>query len=339
MSLLNWFTRRTPKTTTKSNRTVLGVNALEARDVPAAFNLTTVGSSAVVNGAIFRQYNDQAPENVANGQVDSFLRLDDTGRERGYNTDGRVEFDTLRRGTHSIQVSDLPLVTINGQQYREVILDVNEPRRSATISLDELKVYVSNNPNLRGYNSRTGTIGGVRPVYDLDAGRGDNFIRLNAALNNRVGTGDVTVAIPADLLTGGTYFTLYSTFGGRNAAGGGSEQWAPGFGDTTPPPAATYSISGNVYLQFSFDEPAGAPWFDTLVTLTGTDINGNEVLLEVVVPAGSTAFSFSDLAEGTYTVSAKPVDPEIEFLYLNPAEEVTLTADESNVELTFLLAE
>lgn len=334
MSLLNWFTRRTPKTTAKSNRTILGVNALEARDVPAVFNLTTVGSSAVVNGALFSQYNDHSAANAANGPVNSFLRIDANGSEEGYNTDGRLQFDEIRRATHSIKVSDLPLVNKGGVDYRELVLDVNEPRRSSQISLDELRVYVSNNPNLRNYNERTNAIGGVAPVFDLDAGRGNNTIRLDGALNNSTGKGDMTLDIPADLLSGGTYLTLYSKFGGRNAAGGGYEQWGPGFVTVTPPTPQTLTVSG--FITVSDSNGTHPPTGDVTINIfvTGTNTLAAQF---VISPSANGSYSVSfDVADGAnYTIEA--VDAMDSSLKSNPVDIVT--AGTANIDLNLFFQE
>src|SRR5204862_300685 len=87
--------------------------------------------------------------------------------EQGYNTDARpLQYNEVARRdlTHAVRVDALPVVGVGGAQYRELLLDVNEPSRRSGISLDELRVYVSNNPSLSGYNGRTHTPDG-RPRF------------------------------------------------------------------------------------------------------------------------------------------------------------------------------
>ena len=140
-------------------------------------------------------------------------------------------------------VSDIPSVTKGGVEYKELVLDVNEPWWSPKISLDEMRIYVSDNPNLKNYKTGKDTLGGLKPVWDLDANK-DWFVRVDASNNHNVGTGDMTVLIPADLLTGGTYLSLYSRFGQRNAAGGTYEQWGTRPVVVQPPTTQTVTISG-----------------------------------------------------------------------------------------------
>ena len=295
MALLTKFFRRT----SSKPRTILNLDRLEARDVPAAtVDLSTVGSSGAIGGALFRQYDAHAAHT---GNVSSFLRLDGGGREQGYNTDARpLQFDESRNRnfTHSIRVADLPMVTINNVQYRELVLDVNEPNRHSQVSLDALRLYVSNDPKLHGYNPRTGTLGGHNPSYDMGAHR---WVKIDAGLNHEVGTGDVLVDIPASALTGGTYLTLYSKFGTHIEAGGAFEQWGPGFKTATQ----TSSISGYILL----DSGAGpmAPTFDTTVTLS---FNG--VVVQTITVAansdGSYTFNIPLNQSGTYTLKAVMAD-------------------------------
>jgi hypothetical protein len=273
MSLFSWFAARrsTPR---PANRTTLTLGRLEDRDVPAAtVNLTQAGAAGAINGALFRQYTPAANA----GPVDSFLRITDGsgGTEQGYNTDARpLQFDEApnKTLTHSIKVSDLPLVTINGNQYRELLLDVNEPARQPTISLDELRVYVSNDPQLHGYKTKNDTLGGLNPVYDLGANR---WVKIDASLNNQVGTGDVLVDIPANLLTGGTYLALYSKFGQHAAANGGYEEWGPGIA----PAVQSTTISGFVFQDFDGDKildnndtPYADGWTVQLVAADGVTV-------------------------------------------------------------------
>ncbi len=207
-------------------------------------DLSTVGSSGTVNGAIFQQWDGQP---TGTGVIKPFVRLQQSGLERGYNTDGTLEFDT-KAGlwTHSLLLSDVPIVGIGGTDYLEFILDIDETKPGALLSLDVLKIYMESDGDISGY---PGSFGG--PVYDLDAGVGpgaDNWILLNYALNSGSGSGDMLAYIPAgafDFTGPNQYLYLYSEFGAYEAADiipeDGFEEWA--VGQTTvivPAPGAVF---------------------------------------------------------------------------------------------------
>jgi len=150
-------------------------------------------------GAIFAQINVQP---TGTGVIDSFLRLQADATEQGYNTSARdysargnlvtsgvkTEFDEKSdpNYTRSIKLSDVPIVRINGIDYREFFLDINEnasdPGRY--ISLDQLELYVSGSGTLDNYTSGvvnqapngstlTGAGGATSQlIYSLDTGFG-----------------------------------------------------------------------------------------------------------------------------------------------------------------------
>ena len=62
---------------------------------------------------------------------------------------------------------DLPTVTVGSTTYREVILDVREAG-GQRVSLDELRIYVSNNPNLR-VSFKEAVMKGLEPDVDFSA--------------------------------------------------------------------------------------------------------------------------------------------------------------------------
>jgi len=186
-------------------------------------DLTTLGSSGTVNGAYFEQVDASS---TGTGTVNTFLRMGANGAvERGYNTDGTVEFDTKDDPhTHSLLLSSVPIVEKNGIFYREFLLDINESGGAkSTLSLDKIEIYLAAAGNLTGY-SNWGT-----PIFDLDLG-GDNWILLDAGLNTGSGSGDIFAYIPNTLFSGGTYVYLYSEFGESESSkypnNGGFEEWA-----------------------------------------------------------------------------------------------------------------
>src|SRR5205814_8991585 len=94
--------------------------------------------------------------------------------EQGYNTDGTVEPNTKGGSfTHAIKVSDMPGVTNvaghAGQPYWELFSDINES--TGTISLNDVEVWLTTDPNITGYNgSGFDTYTGSAPVkvYDFE---------------------------------------------------------------------------------------------------------------------------------------------------------------------------
>lgn len=55
-------------------------------------DLTAVGSTAEINGAVFLQWDPD--DSAGSGTFNSFLRIQGDTTEQGYNTDGTLEFET-----------------------------------------------------------------------------------------------------------------------------------------------------------------------------------------------------------------------------------------------------
>ena len=207
-------------------------------------DLTTAGASGLINSAIYQQ---AAPQPTGTGYIDSFLRIDDgsnNGRQvEGYNTTVNNVFDNLSDDTHNheISLSDVPIVNIGGIDYRQFLLDINEPNghgkndpTASLLSLDEVQVFLSNTPNQQteSFVNNILALTDASLVYRMDAGV-NSWVGLDAGLNNGSGSGDMFLYIPTALFTGPRqYVYLYSHFG--DGAGyensfqntGGFEEWA-----------------------------------------------------------------------------------------------------------------
>lgn len=224
---------------TSSRRSVSArprLELLEDRVVPSGtpLDLSTRDASGEVGDAVFRQAT-VGP--AGTGNLRSFLRIQGHGRdgriEEGYNTDARpLEFDEKRnrRSTRSLDLSNVATVNIGGELYREFLLDINEPRArdKALLSLDELRLYMSDDPALTGYDAETGQLAGLDPIFDLD-GVEDRFVVLNARLSSGSGRADALVYVKDSLFSEGgeeSHVYLYSKFGEEHAAQGGFEEWA-----------------------------------------------------------------------------------------------------------------
>lgn len=199
-------------------------------------SLTTDGASGFINGAFFQQIDAQA---TGTGVINTFVRIHKSPTEQGYNTSGRplkFDEDTSLLVTHDLQLSSVPTVTVDGNVYRQFLLDLNEPGQAtgSLITLDSLQVYL-------------GPVGGLTPdtlsllsslgtkIYDLD-GIEASSIELKASLNSGSGSGDMYAYILDNLFTGPStqYVYLYSAFGVPNTSDGGFEEWAV-VGQPTPP--------------------------------------------------------------------------------------------------------
>jgi hypothetical protein len=286
---------------------------LEDRLAPAILDLTTLNASGMINGAVFSQFTQQP---AGSGTLNSFVKLSTSNTtEQGYNTDFRpVQFDedNTPTFTHGLKLANIPTVIApSGGVYYEFLLDINQSSSASLLSLDELRLYVTNpstvHPNLlHNYNSTSHTLQDdagtlYAPVYDLNPTTDTNYIKLDAKLSAANGGGDMIALIPAGLL--GTdpnqYVYLYSELGVHFANNAGADEWAVA---NLP----TGSISGSAFIDTNFNgvrdtgEPgqAGATVY--------LDANNNGILdpgeVSTVTSASDGSFSFSNLLPGTYHV-------------------------------------
>jgi len=285
-----------------------GDNPPPAVNIPTV-DLSTVGASDTINGALF---NQAAPNATRHNDFRTFLRIqghDKSGIEQGFNSNARrVLFDEKKDLIHTraLKLSDIPVVTIDGVDYRQFVLSINQKGSQPFISLDELRIYLGQTSNVTNYDPNNFKLGDLSPVYDLDSGA-DNWVKLSANLNRGHRPGDAFVYIPNSAFAGATngYVYLYSKFGVNFEANAGFEAWKVGK-PTTPPPIGnppptnpppsntTGSISGNVH-----DVSANGPMSGVMVYL---DTNNNGSLDDGEVsmttdPSGN--YKFADLAFGT----------------------------------------
>ncbi|MFO0076735.1 MAG: hypothetical protein ACK531_10725, partial [Cyanobacteriota bacterium] len=195
------------------------------------------------------------------GSVDSFVRVQAAGNqtwEQGYNSDFRpkqFDEDTSGQRNKSQLTTSVPIAYVGPTPYLEFRLDVNESQTEKTtyLSLDALKFYVTNNPNITGFSGAT-TVGTIPPdtsgtfpidginaatlVWNLDAGGLDRWAGLK--VNPGSGIGDLSVYIPAtsfytilDPLNQSTWtpkasnIVLYSAFGYQPTTNGSVSQVPP----------------------------------------------------------------------------------------------------------------
>lgn len=212
-----------------------------------SYDLTTAGSSAVINGATFGTTDTQP---TGSGFIHSFVRISTNDPiVQGFNTDARpLQFDENNSATftHSILISNLGPVTVSGTEYFEFLLDINQNKSGtdSLLSLNEVKIYAGNAPDLTANTTGSGDFDGFGTnavlLYDMDAG--DNAtVELEYNLNSGSGSGDMYLLVPTSLFTSAIvsanpYLYLWSSLGDPNANNDGYEEWAAVTGQFIPPP-------------------------------------------------------------------------------------------------------
>jgi len=212
--------------------------ALQGTASASICDLTSDGAScgpALFNGAIFGEIS---PQPTGTGFIDSFLRTQANDHEEGYNTNAPTPYQSgmdMKSGpwTHAIQLQDIPVKTINGVDYRQFFLDINENNSASghLLSLDELRFYVSSSATLDNYNASNHKLNNNVAVWDLDSGS-DNWIKLDYSLNHGSGSGDMVAYIPNAVFSGAqptSYIYLFNRFGDQDTSDGdsdaGFEEW------------------------------------------------------------------------------------------------------------------
>ena len=209
---------------------VAGVIAFALPAQATTLDLTTIGYSGTINGALF-----SSPPSIVSGTglIDSFVRIQHSGTEQGYNVDvaeqTAFEYDEkYGTWTHSLQLSEIQdnICDVSGTSYYEFVLDINENNTDTggQLSMHELEIYLHDAGNVVGHSSGWDT-----PIYDLD-GATDGDSRVELDYTNFAGSGrlDMIALIPTDLF--GTnlnkYVYLYSAFGSLQESNAGFEEWA-----------------------------------------------------------------------------------------------------------------
>ncbi len=202
-------------------------------------SVNTSGTVTAGTGQLttFERFNDPP---TGTGVFNPFVRIQSKGEEKGYNTDGTPEFDTKSgTWTHSIKLGDL--LIMNGNL--EFLLDINQDEKGddELLSLDVLKIFLADSPDLDDYAGGLGTL-----VYDL----GDNWVKIdNSIFNPGSGTGDVRALIPVDpSWSADKYLYLYSEFGAHNNSNAGFEEWSVSAGIVPEPTTIALLGLGSLIL-------------------------------------------------------------------------------------------
>ena len=251
----------------KNNRNMktIRVTSLGTLLIAAGSLLFATGARATVvdlingdSGTITNSYGTAIfeftqPQPTGTGVIQPFLRVQNDPSEQGYNTSGVTPAapfdDKAGPWTHNLTFADLvtTAVTINGQNYFKLLLDVNEPGGSkSTISLDQLQFYTSATGSLTTTN--VSSLGTLR--YSFSAG---DQVLLDAARNNGSGSGDMYAFIPVSAFAGTAstdFVYMYCAFGNTSPSEGGFEEWALVV-NPIPEASAFFPIIGLLAAVFS----------------------------------------------------------------------------------------
>lgn len=209
--------------------TLLALAAATVYGVVSTANVEVTGRTGYAadktdEGGIVEYIGDQHTTfgSSGSGIFDAFVRIQADDNERGYNTDGDLEFDTKGGNfTHSIKVSEIPIVpceSLDGSETGtglcwELFADLNESDSTKNISLDDFEIYFTTDDELTDYNAAWGA-----PVY-----ASDDRVLIND-VNQGSGRGDLRYLVPITGITMpsncdygnaacATFFVLYSAYG------------------------------------------------------------------------------------------------------------------------------
>jgi uncharacterized repeat protein (TIGR01451 family) len=188
--------------------------------VMADIDLTSPGSTTTIDGVIVT-YGD--PIGSGTGIYSPFLAIDDNdGDEKGFNTDASGVLDSDASKTSSLTFNQIPVKVIDGAEYFEFRLDLNQTNANTLISLTSLKLYYSGAPATGAdYIAATHELDSdFTKVFDLD-GSDDTRLLLNAHSSGS-GNDDYVFYVPVSSFAGADFssdfITLYADFGSPGTA-------------------------------------------------------------------------------------------------------------------------
>lgn len=196
----------------------------------ATVDLVNNGFGSIGNAVFVRADNRSA----GTGVIQSFVRLQNTPNEQGYNTSGRpVQFDenTSPQFTRNLTFGQVPTVIGNGQfglangvAYKEFLCDINQTNANPLLSLNRVRIHLDSQGSLTNLNNFTST----STIYDMGT---TNDVQLNYTLNTGSGQGDFAMYIPVSAFgaaTNSTFVYLYSQFGLTQGfeCNDGFEEWS-----------------------------------------------------------------------------------------------------------------
>src|SRR4029077_4100925 len=147
---------------------------------------TSTTASGQIGDALFFA-SDQQP--AGTGFIDSFLRVQASPTEQGYNTDGGFPFNDKNPHNfqHSVLLSSLTEFNLNGTEYFKFMLDANQSGASNhTFTMTQLQFYTTND---RAQTTTTFNADGHLPLghlaYNMNPGGGTT----NSVITTATGSG------------------------------------------------------------------------------------------------------------------------------------------------------
>lgn len=228
----------------------------------ATVDLTTAGASHTVvadHGGTFI-VTQGSVQPTGTGTFSSFVRIQQSGGEngeQGYNTSNTRYFDekTDPNYTRAILLNEVPVVSIDGVDYREFVLDINENNGPGNLlSLNQIQLFVgpTDPENYAGLTPVTETTPSRISFDDRfteifrmnDVTEDFTQIKLNYSQASGSGESDMFLYVRNDQFgAGNPNVILYSQFGYPprppvDASDAGFEEWAvrPGGGPENPEP-------------------------------------------------------------------------------------------------------
>ncbi|MHC4552131.1 MAG: hypothetical protein ACYSUT_05110 [Planctomycetota bacterium] len=190
--------------------------------------LLTHPTSVDIDGAIYSTFDPDGAQGT--GNFEPFVRVQVKDGEMGYNTDGDVEYAT-KSGiwTHSITLSEIPVVTNDDGQYLQFLLDTNQ-NKGGLLSIDQVVISLESAPNLTDYPEIDYQNFGGPVIYSLDSDTTDHTIITNPDLfGPGSGSGDVELLVPTSFIpdTDNQWLYLYTELGyyGEALSNAGFEEW------------------------------------------------------------------------------------------------------------------
>lgn len=220
------------------------------------------GDYATGDGDLFR-FSRLNVGTAGTGAIDPFLRIQNSPSEQGFNHDRTTSvFNEDHAHTDSLTIASVPTYSIDGNDWMEFLLDVNEPSSAAErlLSLNQLQIFaatsaVATSPTL--INSGSGTTAGIPyiefnnavEVFRLSNAAIQYQILIDSSIGASGGSGkfDLRFFFDLDVIASlgpqYTHFIVYSQFGapGSAASNSGFEEWSIG-----PPHQANIPEPGTV---------------------------------------------------------------------------------------------
>jgi hypothetical protein len=191
-----------------------------------------------------------SPQSTGTGVIDSFLRIQQTGSERGYNTDIGTPLDDKGGGfTRSLLLSEVPTVDLNGtpgnlaDDYYQFLLDINQVGSGTNnfLSLSQIQIFQASADQLHttiteaaATTSALIAFGSATEVFRMSSTVANAFtsIELDYNLNPGSGAGDMFLYVRKAAFSSDPTLDqviLFSQFGvpnGTSSSNDGFEEWA-----------------------------------------------------------------------------------------------------------------